>query len=65
MKKIILSKLFKKTRRNINNFNTLFIKGELRFGNFFISVNNAIVYCEILECKKIIMEYNNNIYISF
>ena len=64
MKKIFLSKIFEKTRRNINIFNTLFIKGELRFGNFFISVNNAIVYCEILGCKKIIMEYNNNIYIN-
>ena len=64
MKKIILYKIFKLTRKNINNINYLFIKGKSRFGNFFISINNAIIYCEILGCKKIILEKNNNIYIN-
>ena len=34
-------------------YNSLFIKGKYRFGNFFLSINNAIIYCEILGCKKI------------
>jgi hypothetical protein len=64
IKKIILSKMFKKTKKNINKVNSLFINGNSRFGNFFISVNNAIIYCEILRCKKIIIENNNNIYMN-
>ena len=57
MKKVILSKIFTNMNRKINNINNikiLYIKGKLRFGNFFISINNAIIYCEILQCKKII-----------
>ena len=64
MKKILLYKIFKINRRNINNINTLFIRNKARFGNFFISINNAIVYCEFLGCNKIILEYNRNIYIN-
>lgn len=52
MKNILLSKIFKKNKRNINNINTLFIKDKIRFGNYFISVNNAIIYCEFLGCKN-------------
>jgi hypothetical protein len=64
IKKILLSKIFKENRKNINNINTLFIKNKMRFGNYFISINNAIVYCQFLGCKKIILEYNRNIYIN-
>jgi len=64
MKKTILSKIFKITQRNINNVSTLFVKGMARFGNLFISINNAIIYCELLSCKKIIIEYSNKIYIN-
>ena len=64
MKKIALSKIYKITKKNINNINSIFIKGNSRCGNFFIAINNAIIYCEILECKKIIIENNNKIYIN-
>jgi hypothetical protein len=64
MKKIILLEIFKKTKKNINNINALYIKGNSHFGNFFISVNNAIIYCEIVNCKKIIIEKNHNIFIN-
>ena len=67
MKKVILSKIFTNMNRKINNINNikiLYIKGKLRFGNFFISINNAIIYCEILQCKKIIIENNNKIYLN-
>ena len=64
IKKILLSKIFKSTRININNTSILFIKGKTRFGNLFISINNAIIYCELLCCKKIIIEHSNNIYIN-
>jgi len=64
IKKVLLSKLFKFTNRNINNISILFINDTTRFGNYFISVNNAIIYCEFLGCKRIIIEFNNNIYIK-
>lgn len=64
MKRILLSKIFKINKRNLNNINILFIKGLARFGNFLMSINNAIIYCEILDCKKIIIEYNNQIFIN-
>ena len=64
MKRILLFKIFKKTRININNISTLFIKGIARFGNLFISLNNAIIYCELISCKKIIVEYSSIIYIN-
>jgi len=60
---VILSKIFNLTKKNINNINILFIKGKGYFGNYFNSLNNAIIYCEYLDCKKIIIENNNNIYI--
>ena len=64
MKKIILSKIFKYTFKNIKKVNSLFIKRKGRFGNFFLSINKAIKYCEILNCKQIIIEKNNNIFIN-
>ena len=64
IKKILLSKIYKITKRNMNNIKTIFINGKVHFGNYFISLNNAIIYCEFLGCKKIIMENNNNIYIN-
>lgn len=64
IKKILLSKIFKLTNRSINNISVLFIKEKGRFGNYFNSINNAIIYCEFLCCKKIFIEYNNKIYIK-
>jgi len=64
IRKVILSKIFNLTKRNINNINILFIKGRSHFGNYFNSINNAIIYCKYLNCKKIIIESNNNIYIN-
>ena len=64
MKKMILYKIFKITRKNVNNVSSLFIRGKCHFGNFFQSINNAIIYCHILNCKKIIIENNKNLYIN-
>ena len=64
IKKILLFKIFKTNKRNIKNISLLFLRNKTRFGNYFISINNAIVYCEFLGCKRIILEYNENIYIN-
>ena len=64
IKKVLLSKIFNLTNRNINNISILFIKERGRFGNYFNAINNAIIYCEFLGCKKIFIEYDNKIYIK-
>jgi len=64
IKKILLFRIFNYERRNVNNINILFIRGNGHFGNFFIAVNNAIIYCEFLRCKRIIVEYNKSIFIN-
>ena len=33
----------------------MYIKGKSRFGNYFISLNNAIIFCEFSGCKRIII----------
>ena len=52
-------KLFKfvsiKQKKDINKVDCLILRSNLRFGNLIIALNNAIFYCEILECKKIII----------
>ena len=42
----------------------IYLTGQLRFGNFLISLNNAIFYCEILGCRKIIIQKYNALYIK-
>jgi len=50
-------KKLKKNKEDINttHFNTLYITGNMRFGNYFASLNNAIIFCEFLCCKRIII----------
>jgi len=62
IKKLILFNICKTKRININKINILFIRGNGRFGNFFIAINNAIIFCEFLRCKKIIVEYNKAVF---
>lgn len=64
IKKVLISNIFKKTRKKINNISNLFIEGKACFGNFFLSINNAIIYCEFLGCKKIIIDYNYKFFIN-
>ena len=56
--KDINKKIFEILKKNFTHINTLYIKSLLRFGNYFISLNNAIIFCEFLNCKRIIIENN-------
>jgi hypothetical protein len=49
-------KLFKQFKKNISNIDTLYIEGYMRFGNYLVSLNNAIIFCELLKCKRIIVK---------
>ena len=41
----------------------IFLDYYLKFGNALIALNKAIFYCEIIKCKKIYIQKNNNYYI--
>ena len=58
IKKNIYDKI--KKLKNKTNINTLIIKGKLRFGNYLVSLNNAIIFCEFSGCKRIII--NNDFF---
>ena len=50
--------------KNIYYLNSLYITGTLKFGNFLISLNNAIIFCELFHYKRIIIENNKFIFIK-
>ena len=56
IKKKLQDKIFKKLKQNKTYINILYIKGRVRFGNYFICLNNAIIFCEFLGCQKILIE---------
>ena len=66
IKRNLQDKIYKIIKKNISYINTLYIEGNIRFGNYFISlINNAILFCEFLNCKKIIIQndfINHKIY---
>ena len=41
--------------RTITRLDTFFISQQTNFGNSLISINNAIFFCEIIGCQKIIL----------
>lgn len=43
-------------KKNITSINSLYIIGHMRFGNYFIGLNNAIIFCEFLGCKRLIIK---------
>jgi hypothetical protein len=49
---------------NIKYLDSLYIIGSYNFGNFIVSLNNAIIFCEFFHCKRIILQSNNNTFIN-
>ena len=64
LKKNIFNYIYIKKRKRISHINILYIKGSARLGNFFVCINNAMIFCELFGCKKIIIENNNIIFIN-
>jgi len=60
----LLNFLSKRVGRNITSLNTIFLSQKLKFGNQIILINLVIFYCEILGCKKIILDKNWNWFIK-
>lgn len=64
IKRTLKYQIYKYLKKNITNINSLYINGSLKFGNYFIALNNAILFCEILNCKKIIINNNRKGFIN-
>lgn len=56
IKKELQNLINKKLKKKINYIDSLF--------NFLISLNKAIIFCEIFCCKRIIINSNQNIFIN-
>ena len=64
IKQYLVKELFKKTRIKLTQVDNLYITGVHRLGNFLICINNAIISCELLSCKRLIIERNDAIFIN-
>jgi hypothetical protein len=64
LKKNIFNYIYIKKRINLSHINILYIKGSARLGNFFLCINNAMIFCELFRCKRIIIQNNNIIFIE-
>ena len=62
IKQNLINSIFKVIKKNLTHVNTIYITGKARFGNFLIAINNAIIACELLDCKKIIIQNNKHLF---
>ena len=63
-KQNLINNIYIAIKKNLTRVNSIYITGKARFGNFLISINNAIIACELLDCKKIIIQNNKNLFIN-
>ena len=57
-KEYLLNHISRCNKRKVTQINFIFLDFSCRFGNQLILLNKAIFYCEILKCKKIILNRN-------
>lgn len=60
IKRTLQDIIYQNFNKNITYINLLFIDGHSRFGNYFIALNKAIIFCEFFSCKKIIIKRKND-----
>ena len=60
---LILRKYSENLGYEISGRINIFLDMKFNFGNQLSILNKLIFYCEIIECKKIILEKDNNLYI--
>ena len=63
-KKELLNMISESVGRKIITVNTIFLSQKMMFGNQIILINLVIFFCEILGCKKIILDKNWNWFIK-
>lgn len=52
----IFKLLSKNSSKNITFINTIFFTDDCKFGNCIVSLNKLLFYCEIIQCKSIILD---------
>ena len=62
IKEQLLQKFSKEFNKNLTQINTVFLTSKWYFGNSYIAMNNIVFYCEILGCKKIILNSNYHMF---
>ena len=60
----ILKFISKYHKRKITSIDSIFLSQKFRFGNQIILITKIIFYCEILECKRIILDKKWNWFIK-
>ncbi len=63
-KKELLKQISKLKKKKINSIKYLYLAGKQNFGNFLVSLNNAIFFCEILGCKKLFIQNYRKLYLK-
>ena len=58
----LLNAISEKAKKNLKHLDTVFVTQNGNFGNSLIALNNIIFYCEILGCKKIILNKNSRVH---
>ena len=59
LKKNLLGEISRLKKQNITKLDTFYLSHKVNFGNNIIAVNNAIFYCEVIGCNKIILNNKN------
>ena len=64
IKLLQINEIYNKLKKNLININLIYVSGSVRFGNFLITINNAIIVCELLGCKKIVIQNSKKVFIN-
>ena len=64
LRKKIFERLSIISNRNITSLEDVYIGCHHKLGNSLLAINKVIYYCEILKCKRIILNHNQSEYIK-
>lgn len=59
-KKELLKFLSRSISKNISKVKYIFLRQQFNFGNLLLTISRVIFYCQLIGCKKIIIENNKN-----
>lgn len=63
-KENFLNFLSNSSRRKVTSVDTIFLTQDYKFGNIIIILNKVLFYCEIIKCKRIILNQNKTWFIK-
>ena len=54
----------KYAEKEVTSIDNVFFNEPYKFGNMIMALNKIVFFCEIIKCKKILLDRNNSIYIK-